>query len=73
MTSINEFFDMIVGWLKAIVELLLALAVVFLVIDLLFGPQIGIIDNVANFVTAFTDRGVIGLIMIIIFLAIYKK
>jgi len=73
MASLNDLFDMVVGWLKALVELGFALALVFLVIDVLFAQPIGIVDNVAALINAFIDNGVVGLIALLFFLAIYKS
>ncbi len=73
MAAIEELFNTIGGWLRAFVELLFGLALVLLVIWVLFGVGIDVIGNVADFVDSFTSRGVIGLIVIIIILAIFKK
>ncbi|UCH63323.1 MAG: hypothetical protein JSU77_02385 [Fidelibacterota bacterium] len=73
MASINDLFDTVVGWLKALVELGFALALVFLVVDVLFGPLTGIVDNVAALINTFVDNGVVGLIALLFFLAIYKS
>ena len=72
MASLNDLFDTVVGWLKALVELGFALALVFLVIDVLFAQPIGIVDNVAALINTFVDNGVVGLIALLFFLAIYK-
>ncbi len=73
MAAIEELFNTIGGWLRAFVELLFGLALVLLVIWVLFGVGIDVIGNVADFVDSFTSRGVIGLIVFIIVLAIFKK
>jgi len=73
MASVNDLFDTVVGWLKALVELGFALALVFLVVDVLFAQPIGIVDNVAALINTFVDNGVVGLIALLFFLAIYKS
>ncbi len=74
MAAIEELFSTIGGWLRAFVELLFGLALVLLVVDVLFGiEQIDIIGAVADFVESFTSQGVIGLIVFIIVLAVFKK
>lgn len=73
MVALNDLFDTVVGWLKALVELGFALALVFLVVDVLFAQPIGIVDNVAELINTFVDNGVVGLIALLFFLAIYKS
>lgn len=72
MANVNELFDTVGGCLKALVDLGFALALVFLIIDVLFGQTIGIVDNVAALINTFVDNGVVGLIALLFFLAIYK-
>lgn len=73
MAALNDLFDTVVGWLKALVEIGFALALVFLVVDVLFAQPIGIVDNVAELINTFVDNGVVGLIALLFFLAIYKS
>jgi len=73
MASVNDLFDTVVGWLKALVNLGFALVLVFLVVDVLFAQPIGIVDNVATLINSFVDNGVVGLIALLFFLAIYKS
>lgn len=73
MATIQQTFATITDWAKEIVNLLLALAVIFLAVDLLFGETTGIVGNVADLVASFVDEGVVGLIAFVIFLAIYKS
>lgn len=69
--SVEEVFSMLTGWAKEIVNLLLALALIFLTLDLLFGDTTGIVANVADLIASFVDEGVIGLIAFTIFVLIY--
>lgn len=73
MATLQDTFSTITGWAKDIVNLGLTLALVFLVVDLLFAEPIGIVGNVADLIASFVDEGVIGLIALIVFLAIYRS
>ncbi len=72
MANVTELFDTVGSWLKALVDLGFALALVFLIIDVLFGQTIGIVDNVSALINTFVDNGVVGLIALLFFLAIYR-
>ena len=73
MPTLRETFASISSWIIDIVEIGLSLALVFLVIDLLFGPKTQIVANLSNLINSFVSQGVVGLIALIVFLAIYKK
>ena len=73
MATLKETFGSITSWLVDIVEIGLSLALVFLVVDLLFGPTINIVANLSDLIRSFTSEGVVGLIALIIFLAIYRR
>ena len=73
MATLKETFGSISAWIIDIVEIGLSLALVFLVIDLLFGPKIQIVTNLSDLINSFVSQGVVGLIALIIFLAIYKR
>ncbi len=73
MAAVNDLFDTVIDWLKALVNLGFALVLVFLVVDVLFAQPIGIVDNVAALINSFVDNGVVGLIALLFFLAIYKS
>ncbi len=73
MAAVNDLFDTVIDWLKALVNLGFALVLVFLVVDVLFAQPIGIVDNVAALINTFVDNGVVGLIALLFFLAIYKS
>ncbi len=68
----NDLFSNVIGWTKAATELLLSLIVVALVVDVLFDGFTGIVGNVVNLVDSFMSNGVVGLIALLFFLAIYK-
>ena len=73
MAGLKDTFSTVTGWAKDIVNLGLALALVFLVVDILFDEPIGIVGNVADLVASFTDEGVVGLITLLAFLSIYRS
>lgn len=58
------------GWLKSVVSLGLTLVVTFVVVDVIFPGTTGIVGNVADLVGQFTDRGMVGLITLIILVAV---
>lgn len=73
MANVNELFDTVGGWLKSLIDLGLALALIFLVINVLFGVGPDIVANLADFIESFTDRGVVGLIVFLFILSIYQR
>jgi hypothetical protein len=73
MAGIKEVFSSITDWTKDLVNLGLAVALIFLVVDLLFGTTTNIVANLGELISSFTDKGVVGLIALIIFVAIYSK
>ena len=73
MATIRETFESINGWVKDLIEIGLSLALVFLVVDFLFGPVTKIVQNLSELINTFVGQGVVGLIALIIFLAIYRK
>jgi flagellar biosynthesis protein FliR len=73
MATLRETFTNITSWLIDIVEIGLSLALVFLVVDLLFGATTNIVANLSALIDSFVARGVVGLIALIVFLAIYKR
>ena len=73
MAAIDELFDTVGGWLRAIIQLGFGLALAFLVVDVLFGVQTNIVANVVGLINSFVAEGVVGLIALLIFLAIYRS
>jgi|TARA_B100000315_G_C14539125_1_gene569986 hypothetical protein len=73
MATLKDTFSTITGWAKDIVSLGFALALVFLVVDILFPETTGIVGNVSDLVHSFTDEGLVGLITFIIFLTVYRS
>ena len=68
--TFDSALSTLTGWLKGLVSLGLALAVVFLVVDVLFPETTNIVGNVADLVNSFTSEGLTGLIILIALVAV---
>lgn len=73
MATVKETFEAISGWIKDIVEIGLSLAIIFLIVDLLFGQRTMVVQNLIELIKSFTTQGIVGLIALIIFLAIFRR
>lgn len=73
MASIRDTVQSATGWLRDIFEFGIAVILLFVVIDILFPGTTGVVDNIAEIVTAFATEGVVGLIALLVFLLIYKR
>jgi len=73
MAGIKDVIDSISGWLKALIDLGLAVILVFVLIDILFPGTTGIIENIGTIVGTLADKGVVGLIALLLFMLVYKK
>ena len=73
MAGLKDVLDSVTGWLKALIDLGLAVILVFVLIDILFPGTTGILDNIGTIVGAFADKGVVGLIALLLFMLVYKK
>lgn len=71
--NINDSLNSVNSSLKGIVGLGMSLAVAFLVVDLLFPGQTNIVGNVATMVSSFVDKGLVGLIALIVFVAMFDR
>lgn len=71
--NINEALNSVNSSLKGVVGLGMSLAVAFLVVDLLFPGQTNIVSNVASMVSSFVDKGLVGLIALIAFVAMFNR
>ena len=72
MGSLKDTFSTVSGWFGDFVSLGLSLAMVFLVVDALFGGGTSVIvDNGADLVGAFTDNVITGLVAFVIFMSIW--
>lgn len=59
--------------LNGVIGLGMSLAVTFLVVDLLFPGTTNIVSNVATLVNSFVSHGLVGLITLIVFIALYSR
>jgi hypothetical protein len=73
MAGLREVLGNLNDWIKEIVNVGLGIALIFLVVDILFGTTTGIVGNLSELIKSFTTQGIVGLIALIIFVAIYSK
>lgn len=71
--KVNDVMNKVTDSIHGIMGLGLSLAVVFLVVDLLFPGTTNIVNNVATLVNSFIGHGLVGLITLIIFVAIFTR
>ena len=71
--NVNEALNSVNSSLKGVVGLGMSLAVAFLVVDLLFPGQTNIVNNVAGMIGSFVDKGLVGLIALIAFVAMFSR
>jgi hypothetical protein len=69
--SIESAISTVTGTLRGIIKLGLGLVVVFLVVDILVPGTTNIVGNVSELVSSFTSQGIVGLITLVVFLAIF--
>jgi hypothetical protein len=70
--NINDSLSAVTSSLKEVISLGLTLVFVALVVDLLFPGTTYIVTSVSGLVTSFTSQGLVGLISLIVFVAIYN-
>tara|TARA_B100000029_G_scaffold311966_1_gene304474 strand:- start:1016 stop:1234 length:219 start_codon:yes stop_codon:yes gene_type:complete len=68
--NINEALGTVTSVAQAVVGLGLSLVVVALVVDVLFPGTTDIVNSVAGLISQFVDRGLVGLVTLIAFVAI---
>ena len=66
MATVKSIISNVKGWAQDLVELGLVLALIFLVIDILFGTPINIVGNLVDVINIFVSNGVVGLIALLI-------
>lgn len=71
--NINGALSTVTDALKGIIALLMALAATALVVDLLFPGTTNIVSNVSALITSFTSQGLVGLIALIVFVALFSN
>lgn len=70
--NIKDTLDTVSSVLKGVVGLGMSLVVTFLVVDLLFPNTTHIVDNVAGLVNSFISHGLVGLVTLIFFVALFS-
>jgi len=58
---------------KGVIGLGMSLAAVALVVDLLFPGTTNIVGNVGTLVSSFTSNGLVGLISLVVFVALFSR
>ena len=71
--NINDALSTVTNVLKGIIGLGMALAATALVVDLLFPGTTNIVGNVATLVNSFISQGLVGLITLIVFVALFSN
>jgi hypothetical protein len=71
--NVNDTLGNVTNMLKSVVHFGLALMVVALVVDILFPHTTNIVGNMADFVDNFMSHGLVGLIALLVFVAIYDR
>ena len=71
--NINDTMSSVTSTLKGVVGLGMALAVTFLMVDILFPGTTHIVNNVAGLVNSFIGHGLVGLIALIFFVSIFNR
>ena len=71
--NINDSMNMIETVLKGVIGLGLSLAATFLVVDLLFPGTTDIVNHVAALVKSFMEHGLVGLVTLIVFVALFTR
>ncbi len=73
MANVKALISDASGWLKSLIDLGLSLILAFLVIDILFPGLDLVLGNINSIVASFADRGVAGIIALLLFVLIYRK
>lgn len=69
--SIDSALSTVSSALRGIVNMGLGLVLVFLVVDVLFPNTTNIVSNVGGLVSSFTEQGLVGLVALLVFIAIF--
>ncbi len=73
MDSIKEAIATIIGWLRSLSEVGIALILAFVVIDVLFPGTTGVVENIGEIVGQFSEQGLVGLIALLLFMMLFKQ
>jgi hypothetical protein len=61
------------GWAKSVTDFGLTIITALIVVDILFPNSSYITENLARVVSDFGDQGVAGLIVVLLFLVLYRR
>lgn len=71
--NINGALSTVTDALKGVIGLGMTLAATALVVDLLFPGTTNIVSSVSTLVTSFTSQGLVGLVTLIVFVALFSN
>jgi hypothetical protein len=71
--NISDTLNTFSSTLKGVVGLGMSLAVAALVVDLLFPGTTNIVNNVSGLISSFVDKGLVGLVALIVFVAMFNR
>lgn len=73
MKMIEDAMGSVSGILRSTISLGMAIAVAFLIVDILFGAQTNIVANLTTVIKSFVTQGVVGLIALIVFISMFNR
>ncbi len=73
MKMIEDALGSVGGILRSTISLGMAIAVAFLIVDILFGAQTNIVANLTAVIKSFVTQGVVGLIALIVFISMFNR
>lgn len=71
--NINDALSTVTNVLKGVIGLGMSLAATALIVDLLFPGTTNIVSNVGTLVNSFISQGLVGLITLIVFVALFSN
>ena len=73
MGSIMGSLSTVGGWAKSLTDFGLTIITALVVVDILYPSSTNIIENIAILVGQFGDQGVAGLIVLLLFMVLYRR
>jgi hypothetical protein len=73
MKMIEDAMGSVGNILRSTISLGMAIAVAFLIVDILFGAQTNIVANLTTVIKSFVTQGVVGLIALIVFISMFNR
>ena len=71
--SMTDWIKKLVEWFSSVTDLLKSIFVFSVIAGLLFNDPFGVLTNVGTFFGNFGDKGVAGLISLLMIVLLYKK